>query len=96
MRLFLDLQGAAVTDRELSDMAERYPRCGGEDHWGVREYARPGARGAREYRVVRGRGVQEVYRSAERPSADAVRTALNDLEARDAAFVRSIGLLDGQ
>ena len=34
-----------------------------------------------EYRVVRGTSVQDVFRSAERLQADAVGTALNELEA---------------
>jgi len=39
--------------------------------------------GAREYRVVRGGSVQDVFRSAERVRAAAVGTALNELESQD-------------
>ena len=49
----------------------------------MREYVRPTALGAREYRVVRGSSVQDVYRSAERVRAAAVGTALNELESQE-------------
>ena len=81
---FLGLDGAVLTDGELSRLAERYPRCGGKEPWEVREYARPGRPGARDYRVVRGSRVDEVYRSLDRASALAVRAALNELESREA------------
>jgi len=80
LRALVELQGAVLTDAELSHMAESYPRCPGKEHWDVREYARASTAGAREYRVVRGSSVQDVYRSVERVRATAVRTALNDLE----------------
>ncbi|MGH7675972.1 MAG: hypothetical protein ACREMV_11940 [Gemmatimonadales bacterium] len=82
MRVLLELQGAALSDPELSHMAQQYPRCGGKGHWDVREYARASGLGAREYRVLRGSGVQEIYCSDERASASAVRTALNELESQ--------------
>ncbi len=87
LRTLLGLQGAVLTDQELSQMAESYPRCRGREHWDVRQYVgRPGMGmgvGAREYRVVRGGSVQDVFRSAERVRAAAVGTALNELESQD-------------
>ena len=85
MRVFLELQGAVLTERELAHMAERYQRCAGKEPWDVRAYARHTGLGAREYRVVRGHSVQDVYCSAEQVSAAAVRTALNELESQDTA-----------
>jgi hypothetical protein len=82
LRTLAELQGSILTEDEPSHMAECYPRCRGKGHWDVREYVRPAKVGTREYRVVRGSGVQEVYRSAERARAAAVRTALNELESR--------------
>ena len=81
LRTLLGLRGAVLTDDELSQMADSYPRCGGKGPWDVRQYVARGGAGAREYRVVRGTSVQDVYRSAERLQADAVGTALNELEA---------------
>ena len=81
LRALLGLRGAVLTDDELSVMAESYARCGGKGPWDVRQYVARGGAGAREYRVVRGTSVQDVYRSAERLQADAVGTALNELEA---------------
>jgi hypothetical protein len=72
--------GVVLTERELSHLAERYPLCGGKSPWDVRAYARFTGRGAREYRVVRGTSVLNVYRSDEPEHAAAVRTALNALE----------------
>jgi hypothetical protein len=92
LRVLLGLQGAVLTDEELSHTAERYPQCRGKEHWDVREYVRRTGVGAREYRVVRGSSTQDVYRSAERVRAAAVGTALNDLESQDLspfAFTRT-------
>lgn len=83
LRALLGLRGAVLTDDELSQMADSYPRCGGKGPWDVRQYVARGGAGAREYRVVRGTSVQDVYRSAERLRADAVGTALNELEAQE-------------
>ena len=83
LRALLVLQGAVLTDEELSHTAERYPRCRGKEHWDVREYARRVGVGAREYRVVRGSRIEDVYRSAERVRAAAVGTALNELESQE-------------
>ena len=82
LRTLAEVQGVALTEEELSSMAESCPRCQGKEAWDVREYARPTKVGAREYRVVRGSGVLDVYRSVERVRAAAVRTALNELESR--------------
>ncbi len=83
LRALLGLQGAVLTDEELSQMAECYPRCRGKEQWDVRQYVRGTAVGAREYRVVRGTRTEDVYRSSERIRAAAVGTALNELEARE-------------
>ena len=83
MRALLELHGAVLTEQELAHMADRYPRCAGTGSWDVRAYARVrGGMGAREYRVLRGSSVQDVYCSAEPVSAAAVRAALNELEAQ--------------
>ncbi len=81
LRTLLGLQGAVFTDLELSQVAACYPRCRGRDHWDVRQYVQH--TGAREYRVVRGSSVQDVFRSTERGRATAVGTALNELESQD-------------
>ena len=83
LRSLLGLQGAVLTDEELSHTAERYPRCRGKEHWDVREYARRLGVGARKYRVVRGSSIEDVYRSTERVRAAAVGTALNELESQE-------------
>ncbi|HEV8264770.1 MAG TPA: hypothetical protein VGQ06_07450 [Gemmatimonadales bacterium] len=82
LRVMLGLQGAELTDGELTQMAERYPMCAGKDRWDVRQYAGRAAAGTREYRVMRGTSIQDVYRSAQRGQAEAVGTALNDLESQ--------------
>jgi hypothetical protein len=76
------LEGTDLTEAELSHLAESYPTCVGKDPWDVREYARFATIGAREYRVVRGHGVRDVFRSVERARATAVQAALNDLESQ--------------
>ncbi len=76
----VERQGAALTADELSHVEEYFPQCRGREHWEVREYVAPTGLGAREYRVVRGSRVQDVYRSAEWVRAAAVRAALNELE----------------
>ena len=82
LRALVEMQGSVLTEEELSQMAECYPRCRGKEHWDVREYVRFTNVGAREYRVVRGGSAQDVYRSVERGRAAAVRLALNELESR--------------
>jgi hypothetical protein len=76
------LEGTDLTDAELSHLAESYASCAGKDPWDVRAYARLATVGAREYRVVRGHGVRDVFRSVERARATAVQAALNDLESQ--------------
>ena len=83
LRALLGLQGAVLTDEELSHTAERYPRCRGKEHWDVREYVQRFGVGAREYRVVRGSSLEDVYRSDERVRTAAVGTALNDLKTQE-------------
>src|SRR5437016_13197965 len=77
LRAHVELQGASLTSEELSHVGECYPRCRGKDAWDVREYASGTPFGAREYRVVRGRRTQGVYRSTERGQSSAVRAAVN-------------------
>lgn len=84
-RALLGLQDVALTDAELSRTVARYPRCRGKERWEVREYARPTAAGAREYRVVRGSRLEDVYCSVERGRATAVVAALNQLELQGVA-----------
>ena len=83
LSVLLRLQGVVLTDEELSHTTERYPRCRGKEHWGVREYVRRTGVGAREYRVVRGSSIEDVYRSVERVRAAAVGTALNELDSQE-------------
>lgn len=83
LSVLLGLQGAVLTEEELYHTAEQYPRCRGQGHWGVREYVRRTGVGAREYRVVRGSSIEDVYRSADRVRAAAVVTALNEFESRE-------------
>ncbi|PYO40716.1 MAG: hypothetical protein DMD33_16470 [Gemmatimonadetes bacterium] len=83
LRVLLGLQGAVLTDEELSHTADCYPQCQGTGRWDVRQYVRRTGLGAREYRVVRGSSAQDVYRSPERARADAVGAALNELEAEE-------------
>ena len=85
LSILLRLQGTVLTDEELSHTTERYPRCRGKEHWDVREYVRRIGVGTREYRVVRGRSIEDVYRSAERVRAAAIGTALNELESQERA-----------
>src|SRR5438132_3320190 len=84
LRVLLGFQGAVLTDEELSRMADSYSRCPGKEQWDVRQYVRPHTGvGAREYRVVRGSSVQDVFRSTERERAAAVGMALNELESQE-------------
>jgi hypothetical protein len=77
----LELDGTALTEAQLARLAERYASCGGTDLWDVREYARATRLGAREYRVVRGTGITDVFASEHRANASAVQAALNALES---------------
>jgi hypothetical protein len=81
MQHILELDGTVLTEAELVRLAERYAGCVGTEPWDVREYARATHAGAREYRVVRGTRIQEVFASDQRANAAAVRIALNELES---------------
>lgn len=83
LRVLLGLQSEVFTDEELSRTVGCYARSPGKEHWGVREYAGRNGVGAREYRVVRGSSIEDVYRSAERVRAAAVGSALNQLEFQE-------------
>ncbi len=83
LRALLGQQGAVLTDAELAHMTDCYAQCRGQEPWDVRQYVRLTGVGAREYRVVRGTSIQDVYRSGERVRALAVGTALNELESQE-------------
>jgi len=72
-----------MTAGQLERMAERYLHCPGKEIWDIREYRGAPTPGAREYRVMRGTRVQDVYTSTERDRAAAVRNTLNELESQD-------------
>ena len=82
-QLVLDGTTAVVTDVELSRLAGRYALCVGMQRWDVREYSGR-APGSREYRVVRGDRIEDVFVSPLRATALAVGVALNTLEGGDA------------
>ena len=92
LEALLEREGVVLTDRELTRMAERYPRCGGREPWDVREYARPARPGAREYRVMRGTSIEDVYASVDREQAAAVRSALNEIDYQDLTRKASVPL----
>src|SRR6266567_4434950 len=81
LRAHVQLQGAMLTEAELSHLGTCYPGCAGTGQWDVRAYARVAPVGTREYRVMRGSSIYDVYRSTEPERAAAVRTALNELES---------------
>ena len=83
LRAHIELQGAMLTEAELSHLGACYPGCAGTGQWDVRAYARVAPVGTREYRVMRGSSIYDVYRSTEPERAAAVRTALNELESQD-------------
>src|SRR6266498_2129407 len=59
LRALAALEGAVLTEDELSHLGESYPGCRGKGQWDVREYVCHTGVGAREYRVVRAWGVRE-------------------------------------
>jgi hypothetical protein len=83
LRVLLGLYSLEFTDAELARLEDRYRLSAGKERWDVRQYARRTGIGAREFRVLRGTGNDEVYRSTERIQADAVGAALNALEAEE-------------
>jgi hypothetical protein len=82
LRAHIHLQGVLLTEDELSKLWVSYLAYEATGRWQVREYARVTRVGAREYRVVRGNSIPDVYRSPERGRAAAVETALNELESQ--------------
>jgi hypothetical protein len=81
----VEREGLRLTDLEVTNIVARYGHCPGHEPWSVRTYARAWAsQGAREYRVMRGNSVQDVYVSALRDSASTVGAALNELESTNA------------
>ena len=80
LRAHVHLQGAPLTEDELSKLWAASLGFGGTGRWQIREYVRVTGVGAREYRVVRGTSIPDVYRSLERGRAEAVEMALNELE----------------
>ena len=97
LRAHVQLQGATLTEAELSHLGACYPGCAGTGQWDVRAYARVAPVGTREYRVMRGSSIYDVYRSTEPERAAAVRTALNELESQDGSGRdrRSLSTLGG-
>jgi hypothetical protein len=83
LRVLLGLRSMELTDEELARMADRYRMCTGKERWDVRQYAGRTGIGTREFRVMRGTSIEDVYRSTQRVQADAVGAALNALEAED-------------
>jgi hypothetical protein len=80
LRAHIHVQGVLLTEDELSKL---WVSCLGYEatgRWQVREYARVTGVGAREYRVVRGSSIRDVYRSPDRGRAAAVGTALDELD----------------
>jgi hypothetical protein len=89
LRAHIHVQGVPLTEDELSKL---WVSCLGYEatgRWQVREYARVTGVGAREYRVVRGSSIRDVYRSPDRRRATAVGTALNELETSRANSLAS-------
>jgi hypothetical protein len=80
LRAHIHVQGVPLTEDELSKLWVSYLGYEATGRWQVREHARVTGGGAREYRVVRGTSIPDVYRSPERGRATAVETALNELE----------------
>jgi hypothetical protein len=83
LRVLLGLYSLEFTDQELARLEDQYRLSAGKEPWDVRQYARSAGVGAREFRVMRGTGNHEVYRSTQRVQADAVGAALNALEAEE-------------
>ena len=83
LRLLLGLQSMAFTDEDLARIADRYRPYAGKERWDVRQYAGRTGIGTREFRVMRGKRVEDVYCSTQRDLAEAVGAALNALEAED-------------
>jgi hypothetical protein len=80
LRAHVYVQGLILTEDDLSKLGSCYLGYGGAGRWEVREYVRVSGGGPREYRVVRGISIRDVYRCAERGRANIVATALNELE----------------
>lgn len=81
LRAHIYVQGLILTEDDLSKLGSCYLGDGGTGRWEVREYVRVTGGGPREYRVVRGGSLRDVYRCAERGRANIVATALNELES---------------
>jgi len=81
LRAHVYVQGLILTEDDLSKLGSCYLGYGGAGRWEVREYVRVTGGGPREYRVVRGVSIRDVYRCAELGRANIVATALNELEA---------------
>ncbi len=79
--VLVEQRGTPLSGEELSYLEKWYERCPGKEPWDVRTYAAHSGVGAREYRVIRGNGGQDVYRSIDRERAAVVRTVLNEFES---------------
>ena len=83
LRVLLGLRSVEFTDEELARIVDRYRPGAGKERWDVRKYAGHTGIGTREFRVVRGTRIEDVYRSPQQVLAEAVGAALNALEAED-------------
>src|SRR5690349_12647091 len=70
LRAHVYVQGLILTEDDPSKLRSCYLGYGGPGRWEVREYMRVTGGGPREYRVVRGGSIQDVYRCAERGRAN--------------------------
>ena len=66
LRALVAQRGTALSGEESAYLEKWYRQCPGKEQWDVRAYAAPTGVGAREYRVIRGSGGQDVYRSSDR------------------------------
>ena len=91
LRALVAQRGAALSGEESAYLEKWYRQCPGKEQWDVRAYAALSGVGAREYRVIRGSGGQDVYRSSDRERATVVRTALNEFESLEPPALSGVG-----
>ncbi|PYO37423.1 MAG: hypothetical protein DMD37_08880 [Gemmatimonadetes bacterium] len=91
LRALVAQRGTALSGEESAYLEKWYRQCPGKEQWDVRAYAAPTGVGAREYRVIRGSGGQDVYRSSDRERATVVRTALNEFESLEPPALSGVG-----
>ena len=91
LRALVAQRGTALSGEESAYLEKWYRQCPGKEQWDVRAYAALSGVGAREYRVIRGSGGQDVYRSSDRERATVVRTALNEFESLEPPALSGVG-----